>query len=396
MRSVQTSPAPARSRAVGPRVGPDPRQVPVATTDLAAVRANVRTVLARTDAAVMAVVKADGYGHGATAVARTALAAGATWLGVTGVDEALALRRAGLGKVPLLSWLNPVHADFAAAIAADIDLAVPGQEQLRAVVAAASPGRPARVHLYLDTGMNRDGASPSQWPQLCRAARDAEQEGRITVVGLMGHLPCGDTPGSREDAVARDLFGRGVHVALQAGLRPEERHLAATAAALTDPRSHHTLCRIGAGLVGIDPSDTIPLCQALTLTAPLVLVRTVAAGTPVGYGSTWRAPQATRLGLLALGYADGLPRVGRGRAEVSVGGRRRPLVGLVSMDQVVVDLGLDGRPRPGDLVTVLAPAEKGGPTMHEWARWCGTIPHEIVTGFGHRVGRRIIDGEVAA
>jgi alanine racemase len=169
-------------------------------------------------------------------------------------------------------------------------------------------------------------------------------------------------------------------------LRPPLRHLAATAATLTDPLSQHTLCRVGAGLVGIDPTRTTPLRPAMTLTAPVVTLRDVAPGTPVGYGHTWASPRATRLALLPLGYADGLPRAASGRAEVLLRGRRCPVVGLVSMDQVVVDVGT----LPvtvGDVATVFGPGDHGEPTVAEWAAWSGTIEHEIVTGIGARVLR---------
>jgi len=164
-------------------------------------------------------------------------------------------------------------------------------------------------------------------------------------------------------------------------------HLAATSGALTDPATHFDLVRVGAGLVGIDPSGSTRLHPALTLTAPLVSVRRALAGTPVGYGHTWTAPSATELGLLPLGYADGLPRAASGRAEVLVRGRRRPLVGRISMDMAVVDLGPDGA-EAGDLVTVLGPGRDGEPTVAEWASWSNTIEHEIVTGLGLRTPKR--------
>ncbi|MBB5791352.1 alanine racemase [Jiangella mangrovi] len=362
---------------------------PTLTVDLAAVAANTRTLAAHAPAsALMAVVKADGFGHGAAAVARTALAAGATRLGVTSVDEALALRAAGI-DAPILSWLNPVDADFAAAVAVGIDLAVPSREHLDAVAAAANAGT-ARVHLHLDTGLARDGAPPAEWSQLCRAARLAEQRGLLRVDGVMGHLACADVPADPSNASGRTRFAWGVEVARATGLRPVHRHLAATAATLTDPRTHHTLVRVGAGLFGIDPSGTVRLRPAQTLTAPVVSVRRVRAGTPVGYGHTWTAPAATHLGLLPLGYADGLPRSASGpdgRAEVLVRGRRRRVVGLISMDQAVVDLGDDAVP-PGEVATVFGPGDDGEPTAADWAAWAGTIEHEIVTGIGRRVARR--------
>jgi alanine racemase len=367
----------------------DGAPAPMLTVDLAAVAANTRLFASRTCAKVMAVVKADGFGHGAAHVARTALANGAAWLGVTSITEGLALRAAGL-RSPVLSWLNPVNADFASALAAGIDLAVPSRAHLDAVVRAAAIGRgsPARVHLHVDVGMARDGAEPAEWPGLCRAARTGEQRGRLQVVGVMGHLGCADVPADSCNGAGRARFAWAVRVARRTGLRPTMRHLAATAATLTDPRTHHEMCRIGAGLVGIDPSRTVSLRPALTLTAPIVALRHVRAGTTVGYRHAWTAEADTSLGLLPVGYADGLPRAASGRAEVMVAGRRRAVAGLISMDQIVVDLGGE-RIRPGETATVFGPGTAGEPTVEEWAAWAGTIEHEIVTGIGTRVRRQV-------
>lgn len=362
-----------------------PGHGPRLDVDLSAIAANTRLFAARTDAGVMAVVKAGGFGHGAVDVARTALAHGATSLGVTSIDEALDLRAAGLdGQV--LSWLNPLDAPYDAALAADVDLAVPSREHLDAVLRVTTGQRPARIHLHLDTGMSRDGAEPSAWPSLCRAARRAERAGAVQVVGVMGHLGCADDPDDGCNALGRRRFGWGVDIARASGLRPVQRHLAATSATLLDPRSHRTTVRIGAGLVGIDPTGTTPLRAALTLTAPIVSVRRVRAGSGVGYGHTWVTPTATHLALLPLGYADGLPRVASGRAEVMVRGRRRPLVGRISMDQVVVDLGRE-QVQPGEVATLFGPGDDGEPTVAEWAAWADTIEHEVVTGLGPRIRR---------
>lgn len=351
--------------------------------DLAAVAANTCTFAGRAIGELMAVVKADGFGHGAVDLARTALAHGASRLGVTSLAEAGSLRAAGIGA-PVLSWLNPVDADWESASGQDIEVAVPSLAHLTAV--ASAPGR-HRVHLHLDTGMARDGAEPAAWPQLCRAARRAETRGELEVVGVMGHLACAAQPGADANALGRARFAWGLEVARTTGLRPQHRHLAATAATLTDPLSHHTMSRVGAGLVGIDPSGTTRLSPAMTLTAPLVQVRRVRAGIPVGYDHTHLTSSTTHLGLLPLGYADGLPRAASGRAEVLVRGVRRPLIGLVSMDQAVVDLGPDGADA-GESVTVFGPGGDGEPTAAEWAAWAGTIEHEIVTGIGARVARR--------
>lgn len=354
---------------------------PSLSVDLAAVADNARRFVALARGEVMAVVKADGFGHGLGDVARTAVAAGATWIGVTSLAEAVAVRESGV-DVPVLSWLNPVDVDVHQAVRYGIDLSVPSLEHLAAVERAG----PVRVHLQLDTGMARDGAAPEEWLALMSAARRAELAGKVSVVGVMGHLPCADTLGANESG-KRALL-RGVEMARQAGLRPSVRHLAATSAALTDPGTHLDVVRIGAGLVGIDPSGTTRLRSALRFTAPVVQVRRVAAGTGVGYGHAHVTDRATTLALLPVGYADGLPRAASEAAEVWLAGRRRRVVGVISMDQVVVDVG-DDAVAPGDEAVVFGPGEQGEPTVADWARWAGTIPHEVVTGIGPRVRRSV-------
>jgi alanine racemase len=361
---------------------------PLLTIDLDAVAANTRLVAARSAGELMAVVKADGYGHGAVAVAETALANGATRLGVATIGEALALRQAGV-VAPVLSWLShPDDDDFTAAVDAGVDLAAPTVGHVRSI--ARTPGV-ARVHLHLDTGMARDGAEPTGWIELCRAAREAEQAGSIRVVGMMGHLSDGDDPGAPSNRLGRALFEWGLDVARLTGLDPRVLHLAATSATLTMPSSHFTACRVGAGLVGIDLSRSERLESPMTLTAPLLLVRKVSLGTAVGYGHDWVAPRSTRLGLIGLGYADGLPRSAAGQAEVLLRGRRHPIVGRMSMDQTVVDIG-DSEAVAGETVTVFGPGDAGEPTVAEWAGWAGTIEHEIVTRVGARVRRRVVGG----
>ncbi len=351
--------------------------------DLEAIGRNTRLLADRAAGELMAVVKADGFGHGALDVARTALAHGATRLGVTSLDEAWPLRDAGLA-VPLLSWLNPVDADWETATARGVDVAVPSLAHLGAV--ARVPGR-SRIHLHIDAGMARDGAAPDTWSHLCRTARRAELRGEVEVVGLMGHLGCADDPADPCNATGRTRFAWALEAARSVGLRPRDRHLAATAATLTDPRTHHTMSRVGAGLVGIDPSRTTRLSPAMTLTAPIVSVRRVRAGMPVGYGHAHHTARPTHLALVPLGFADGLPRLASGRAEVQLRGRRHPVVGRISMDQLVVDLG-DRAVDLGETVTLFGPGLDGEPTVAEWAGWADTIEHEILTGIGARVRRR--------
>lgn len=366
----------------------DARRVPLLTIDLGAVAANTATLAERATGRLMAVVKADGYGAGAVDVARTALAHGASSLGVTSVAEALALRDAGL-DVPVLSWLNAPDVDVTEAVVRGVDLAVPSLDHLLAICrASVRTGVRARVHIHADIDMARDGAPRALWPTLCRAARAAELRGEVSVVGVMGHLACADVPQDPRNALARQTFTEFVQTARACGLRPTVRHLAATAATLTDPASHFDLCRVGAGLVGIDPSGSTTLRPASTLTAPVVGVRDVPAGTYVGYGRHHRTTKATRLALLPIGYADGLPRIASRPAAVLLRGRLRPVVGVVSMDQVVVDVG-DGGAEAGDVATIFGTGKGGEPTAADWAGWAGTIEHEIVTGIGRRVRRHV-------
>ncbi|HEV7743156.1 MAG TPA: alanine racemase [Pseudolysinimonas sp.] len=383
--------------------------------DAAAIADNTRRIAGLTRAGgsapqLMAVVKADGFGHGAAALA--ALDAGASWLGVTSIAEALPFRWRGI-SVPILSWLNAPGADLDAALLHDIDLAIPSIRQLQAVSAAAvRTGRRARIHLHIDTGMARDGIDRSEWTTLCELARLGEAAGRLQVVGVMSHLARADEPGHAETRKQVLLFRNALRAARHRGLTPGLAHLAATAGALTDETTRFGMVRIGAGLYGIDPSHTHTLRGAMTLTAPVIAVRDVDGGTGVGYGLRYRTSRRTRLALLPLGYADGIPRNISPDASVLLRGRRVPIAGTVSMDQLVLDVG-DAGVQVGELATVFGPGEggpgEGGPgdaapgkppgdaaepTMREWADWAGTIEHDIVTRIGPRVARETVGAGV--
>jgi len=350
-----------------------------------AIRANTEYFAAATGGRVMAVLKADAFGHGP--IARSVLESGAMSIGVTSIDEALALREAGI-QAPILSWLNPVDADFASAVLADVDLAVSSPELLHAVSRAASQTRRrARVHLHVDVGMARDGSPIAAWSALCEIAHGLERLGTIRVVGVMGHMSCADQPDNPQNRRELLVFANAVRTAGRRGLAPSVAHLAATAATLTGTGAGYDLHRIGAGLFGIDPSGTsAALRPALSLTTHIVTSREVTAGTGVGYGLDHVVDRRTNLGLLPIGYGDGLPRAASGHAEVLVRGRRRPIVGRFSMDMVVVDTG-DDRVSPGETVTVFGPGDHGEPTVAEWAGWADTIQHELVTRIGARVAR---------
>lgn len=350
-----------------------------------AIRANTAFFAERTGGRLMAVLKADGFGHGD--VARAVIASGATSIGVTSVAEALSVRASGV-DVPVLSWLNPVDADFDSAALAGIDVAVSSFELLAAVGRAARrTSRRVRVHLHVDVGMSRDGAPPGSWSALCAAAREFQCSGTIRVVAVMGHMSCADQPAHPQNVRERLVFENAVRVARRRGLSGFVTHLAATAATVTGVGAGFDVHRIGAGLFGIDPSGTAAdLRNALSLTAPVVATREAPAGSGVGYGLEHVVDRPTHLALLPIGYGDGLPRVASGRAEVQVRGRRRPLVGRFSMDMVVVDTGGD-RLAPGETATLFGTGDDGAPTVSDWAGWADTIPHEIVTGIGARVAR---------
>lgn len=373
-----------------------------ALVDLDAISANVGTLRAAAPAsAVMAVVKADGYGHGMVPAARAALRGGATWLGTAFVEEALALRAAGI-DARILSWLAAPGEAWDAAIAADIDVSA-GTRGLVAEVAAAAAraGRPARLHLEADSGLSRGGASPGAWPALVDAALRAEAAGLVRLVGLWSHLACADEPEHPANARQLQEFGHAVATALALGARPEVRHLANSAAALTCPAAHLDLVRAGIAVYGLSPAPRVGdaahfgLQPAMTLLARLAAVKPVPAGAGVSYGHTETTDRATVLGLVPLGYGDGIPRHASGTGRVLAGGASRRVVGRVCMDQFVVDLGPADGPGPaavdGDAVIVFGPGNRGEPTAQDWAEAAGTISYEIVTRLGSRVPRRYTD-----
>jgi alanine racemase len=279
--------------------------------------------------------------------------------------------------------------DFADALVADVDLSVSSSDHLRAVAAsAARMGVTATVHLKADTGLHRNGARPEEWRTLVRLAHELETAGYVRVRGVWSHLISGTDPAADTLRTQLRLFDESVAVARHAGLEPELRHLANSVATLAAPETHYDLVRPGIGLYGVepDPQRTFGLRGAMTLRAKLILVKRVPAGSGVSYEHDYITGHDSTLGLVPLGYADGLPWAAARRAEVSIAGRRYPVAGRIAMDQFVVDLGGDTA-QTGDEVVVFGPGTEGEPTVAEWARWAGTVPHEIVTGVGPRVAR---------
>ncbi len=370
---------------------------PEIVVDLAAIRANVgalRDLVAPDGSDVMVVVKADGYGHGMLEAATAARAAGAPWLGVATIDEALRLREAGdTGRI--LCWLTVPGDDWAAAIEADVDVTAYTTAEL-AEIRSAVGGRPARVQLKVDTGLSRGGATADHWPALVQAARAGEAEGRWRVTGIWSHFACSDEPEHPANDAQEQAFRQALAGAEQAGLRPEVRHLANSGGALLRPSSRFDLVRCGIAAYGLDPapglSPDIGLRPAMTVTAPLALTKSVAAGSGVSYGHTWTAPGETRLGLVPIGYGDGVPRHAGNAAEVWVDGKRHRIRGRICMDQFVVDLDHDDAVAAGDEVVLFGPGGSGEPTADDWARACGTIHYEIVTRMGGRLLRRYTGG----
>jgi alanine racemase len=365
--------------------------------DLAAIRHNVRLLKELTGTPMMTVVKADGYGHGLVESARSARDVGAEWLGVATLDEALALRAAG-DEGPVLCWLTVPGEDYAAAVTADIDVTVYSETELDEVVAGAGK-RTARVQLKLDTGLHRGGAPRDAWAALFHKASGLERKGRIRVTGLWSHFACSDEPDHPANDAQEAAFREGLDLAAAADLEPEVRHLANSAAAILRPSSRLDLVRCGIASYGLDPAPGVTpqlrLVPAMTARADLAMVKHVEAGASVSYGHTWTARHATTLGLVPVGYADGLPRAGSNRAEVGVGGRRRAIRGRICMDQLVVDLeGND--PGAGADAVIFGPGTHGEPTAQDWAEACGTISYEIVTRIGGRFRRRFVDSERTA
>lgn len=366
-----------------------------AVIDLGAVRANVARLRdVAQGSQLMVVVKADGYGHGMQPVARAAREGGADWLGVAVLEEALALRSAG-DEGRLLCWLATSGESYDAAVRADIDLTASSRGQLGEIVAAArSAGVCARLQLKVDTGLSRNGCLPSDWPHLVAAAADAQRSGDVMVTGVWSHLACADEPDHPANDAQQQVFDEALGVAAHSGLDPEVRHLANSPATLTRPAAHYDLVRTGLAAYGLSPAPRVAdaagfgLRPALTLTARLAAVKRVREGMGVSYGHTFVTDRPTTLGLVPLGYGDGVPRVAANRAEVLVHGRRARVVGSICMDQFVVDLGLVDDVAVGDEAVLIGTGEAGEPTAQDWAEWTGTIAYEVVTRLGGRIVRR--------
>ncbi len=359
-----------------------------AVIDLDAFGANIAALAACAPSAeLMTVVKANAYGHGMVPMARAARAAGSQWLGVAALDEALTLRRAG-DTGDLSCWLSSPGADYAAAVEADVEVTASSVEQLAEIVSAA-PRRP-KVQLKVDTGLSRNGALGEDWSRLVAAASTAQASGSVEITGVWSHFACADEPSHPANDAQERVFADAVDELAAAGVEPRLRHLSNSAATLSRPSAHFDLVRVGIAAYGIrpDPGMTYPtvLTPVMTLRARLAHVKRVGAGTSVSYGHTWTAERDTTLGLVPMGYGDGIAIAASNRAEVQVGGSRARIAGRVCMDQLVVDLG-DRPAARGDLAVLFGPGHDGEPTAEDWGVATSTIAYEVVTRLGGRTVR---------
>jgi alanine racemase len=357
--------------------------------DLAAISSNVERLKAHAGVPLLAVVKADAYGHGLLPVARTAVDAGAQWLGVALLEEAIALRSAGV-KVPTLAWMVPPGSDFASAINAGIDLAVPSIAILNEIsLAAQTINQRARIHIEVDTGMTRGGFL-AEWEPFLDVLLLSDN---VDVIGFFSHFARADEPGQPQNAVQLRRYVEMSDDLNRIGVEPEIHHLSNSAATLVDSSAHFDMVRTGIAMYGLTPdlehlgtSAHLNLKPAMRVRAKLHLVKGAYAGTPVGYGATAITTNDTKLGVIAMGYADGIPRIAQG-AGVFAAGCRAQIIGRVSMDQFVVDLGAESSALAGDWVTVFGPGDDGEYTADDWGKASQSINYEIVTRIGPRVPR---------
>ena len=332
-----------------------------------------------------------------------------------GLDEAGVAR----ADAPILAWISTSSSDFAAAIEADIDLSVSWTWVLADICAAArEAGRPARVHVKIDTGMSRAGSTLADLPALASALRMAADDGLLAAVGAWSHMSRADDPseaGNASTASHVRIFEEGLAILADAGVTPRIRHLSATSGILWHREAHYDMVRAGIGLYGLSPdpevatSEQLGLTPALELRAPLTSVKVIEEGTPASYGGTWVAPTRRWIGLVPLGYGDGILRAASNQARVVVhtasGPFHAPLIGRVCMDQFIIDLGPadgdagtptarsgDAPAAVGDLAVLFGAGHDGDPLADDWAQAAGTINYEIVTNLGAHIPRIYRDG----
>lgn len=364
-----------------------------------AILRNYDTVQAIAGVQVMAVVKADAYGHGADFIAPLLRSHGVTWLGVALPSEALELRAAG-DRGNLLSWLSaPGDPDLAACVEADVDLSVSSSRELQEIaIAARGLGKCANVHVKIDTGLNRNGLPVGELGSVIAELITLIEEEVIDVRGVWSHLASADhmDPVIAYESVSaqRTVFMLALADFASVGIEPEVIHLANTAGALWHPDTRFNLVRVGIGMYGLSPnmrranSVELNLLPAMTLVARVSSVKSVPAGAGVSYLHTWIAGRDCQLGLVPVGYGDGIPRCASNRVAVSFAGELMAQVGTIAMDQFVIDVtdcstGIS----VGSEVYLFGSGDHGELTADQWGELCGSIGYEIVTRLGSRIPR---------
>jgi alanine racemase len=354
-----------------------------ARIDLDRIATNINLLKGAENFPLMAVVKADAYGHGLVEVGLAAEKSGADWLGVALLEEAITLRTHGV-RAPILAWLVPPGSDFRKAVSHDIDIAVSSIKAFTEI--ATLPGKP-RIHIEVDTGMSRGGFL-DEWKEFL-----SSDFSTVEIVGIFSHFARADEPAEKQNVEQINRFNQMVSDLASVGIIPEIQHLANSAATLKNSAAHFDLVRTGIAMYGLSPdvktlgdSPSLNLMPAMQLRARLHLVKSVPADTPVGYGATAHTSMDTKLGIVAMGYADGIPRIAQG-AGVFIDGLRAPIIGRVSMDQFVVDLGAGSTAQSGDWVIVFGDGSKGEYTADDWGAASKSINYEIVTRIGPRVPR---------
>lgn len=366
------------------------------SVDLDAIEHNVRILRGHTSAPhFMAVVKGNAYGHGLLETARAAVTAGADWLGTAQLSEALTLRREGI-TVPILAWLYLATSSGGAitdAVQHDIDVSLGSVAQLEIVAGTAQAlGRTAFIHLELDSGLSRGGARREDWSALVAAARAAELTGAVSVRGVWTHLAWADVPAHPANTAAVADFEDAVQEAHSAGLTPTLRHVSSSANILARPEFHFDMVRAGLAMYGLSPADHLDpadfgLRPALSVSAPVVLVKHVPPGTGVSYEHRAITHESRYLGLIPLGYADGIPKGISGSSIVMVGGVKVPVIGKVCMDQFMVDLGHETGVRVGDTALLFGDPQVGAASADDWGSAINSHGDEIINRIAPRLQR---------
>ena len=360
-----------------------------ARIDLSRLSENIKLLKNKCNTKLLAVVKADAYGHGLVEVAKAAETAGADWLGVALLEEAVTLRKNGITS-PVLAWLVPPGSDFQSAVDLNIDIAVADLKAFNEVSQLAQVSQliqKPRIHIEVDTGMSRGGFL-DEWEDFLTS-----DFSHVDVVGIFSHFARADEPLEKQNSQQLNRFEKMVSQLEAVGVHPQFKHLSNSAATLVNPDAKFDFVRTGIAMYGLSPdvktlgdSNKLSLKPVMQVRAKLHLVKNVPAGSAVGYGALHVTKNATKLGVVAIGYADGIPRIAL-NAGVFVNGRKAPIIGRVSMDQFVVDLGSDSLAKSGDWVIIFGDGSHGEYTADDWGAASSSINYEIVTRIGPRVPR---------